>query len=163
LAARSTSQSSTVDASTISGLDVVDVVAVAATLVGGQLRALTADLPASLVPDVAAGVLARAGSRVTDARSVNAIATVVGAAAGGDRAIAHAIARAATAFSSDELGEAAIALVTATLEAIADSHGVDLSDVVRWSAGDPAQPMPAHQQHRVVFCGRTRRVAAQLR
>ena len=99
------------DPSVLADLDVVDVVAVAAHLVQGQLQALTSGVRSSEARLMTATeAFSIAQSMVDDPRAVGAVGTVVGAVGQGDRATAAAIARCLGAFDADELVGAAVAL-----------------------------------------------------
>jgi hypothetical protein len=153
LAATVASDEPTVDIAIVADLDTVDVMAVAGQLIAGQLQALTAAVHSPADRHRAAGeVLDTAGARVPDPRAVNAAATVVGATAQGELAAGAAIARCLAAFTPDELAEASIALLSASLAALADCAGVPISEIVAWSAGEP--PTARHRPPRAMFCSR---------
>ncbi len=153
LAATVASSEPTIDISIVADLDTVDVMAITGQLVAGQLQALTASAcsPAER-HGAAAEVLAHAASRVPDQRAVNAAATVVGATSQGDLATGAAIARCLSAFTPDELAEASIALLSASIAALARSADASINDIVAWSAGEPAAP--AARPPRAMFCSR---------
>lgn len=143
-----------VDLSAVRDLDIVDVLAISATMVGGHLQALTSAATPAERQRIAGDVLATAAAMVPDVRAVNAVATVVGAAAQSDLATGAAIARCLSAFAQDELAEAAVALLASSITALASSAGVAPADVVAWSAGDGDGRSPSRQPVRVAFCGR---------
>ena len=155
LAATAANSEGAVDTAIVTDLDVVDVVAVTATMVSGQLHALTAAVASAQHREqLAGGVLAGAAAMVPDPRAVNAVATVVGASTQGDVATGAAIARCLSAFAPHELIEASIALVTASIAALAASAGVGVNDVVAWSAGEPGDRRPALRPARAPYCNR---------
>jgi hypothetical protein len=134
-------------------LDVVDVLAIAATMITGNVQALAAECHPADRGDLAGSLMAIAGAYVPDRRSVAAIATIVGASGSGDLATGAAIARCLAAFRPDELTDAAVALLATTVDALADLHGVPLRDIVAWAAGDAERPTPARPT-RPMFCTR---------
>lgn len=154
LAAATAADERLVGPSALADLDVVDLVAVAANLIQGQLQALTAGVrsaEARLMTATEAFALAQ--SMVVDPRAVGAVGTVVGALGQGDRATAAAIARCLGAFDADELAGAAVALCAANLLLLGHSFGVPVTEIVRWSAGDPDERRSTRSA-RPVFCSR---------
>jgi hypothetical protein len=154
LAASTAADQRVVSPSVLADLDVVDVVAVAANLVQGQLQALTAGVrstEARLMTATEAFALAQ--SMVDDPRAVGAVGTVVGAVGQGDRATAAAIARCLGVFDAHELAGAAVALCAANLLLLSRSFGVSVTEIVRWSAGDPDERRSTRAP-RPVFCSR---------
>ena len=142
------------DASVLADLDVVDVVAVAATLVHGQLQALTAGVRSAEERSMTATeVFAIAQSMVADPRSVGAVGTVVGAVGQGDLATAAAIARCLGVFDADELTDAAVALCAANLLLLSRSCGASVTEIVSWSAADHDELRPVRAA-RPLFCTR---------
>ena len=141
------------DPEVLSDLDVVDVVAVAASLVHGQLQALTAGVrSAESRLMTATEVFSLAQSMVADPCAVGAIGTVVGVVAQGDLATAAAIARCLGAFSADELAAAAVALCAANLCLLGRLAGTSITEIVRWSTGDGDRPVT--REARPMFCTR---------
>lgn len=142
-----------IDISIVADLDTVDVMAVSGQLIAGQLQALTASTHSSADRQFAAGqVLAAAAARVPDPRAVNAAATVVGATSQGELATGAAIARCLSAFTPDELAEASIALLAASIGALAGCAGATVGDIVAWSAGEPGAS--TERPPRAMFCTR---------
>lgn len=153
LAATVSTSEPVIDISIVADLDTVDLMAVSGQLVAGQLHALTASMHGVAERQSAAGeVLASAAARVPDPRAVNAAATVVGATSQGELATGAAVARCLAAFNPDELAEASIALLAASIAALADCAGATINEIVAWSAGEPASP--AARPPRAMFCSR---------
>lgn len=134
-------------------LDVVDVLAIAATMITGNLQVLVTECHPDDRAELAGSLMAIAGSFVPDRRSVGAVATIVGATGSGDLATGAAIARCLSAFRSDELVDAAVALLATTIDALADVLGVAVAEIIAWAAGD-AEPVAAARPARPMFCTR---------
>ena len=154
LAATDAADERSADASVLADLDIVDVVAVAAILVHGQLQALTAGIRSAEDRSMTATeVFTLAQSMVADPRSVGAVGTVVGAVGQGDRATAAAIARCLGVFDADELADAAVALCAANLLLLSRSCGVSVTGIVSWAVADQDEPRPVRAA-RPLFCTR---------
>jgi hypothetical protein len=154
-AARAAQAEEAVDLSIVAHLDVVDALAVTATMVSGHLRALTAGVEPDVRQHVVADVLGGAAARVDDPRAVNAAATVVGATGQGDLAVGAAIARCLSAFTPDELVEAAVALLASSVRVLARCADVDDREIVAWSSDEPGSRHPVLRPSRTMaYCHR---------
>lgn len=138
----------------IAHLDVVDVLAIAATMINGNLQALVAECRPDERPALAAGLMSNAAACVPDHRAVAAVATVIGATTQSDLAVGAAIARCLSAFQPEELTEAAVALLATTFDALADITGLALTELIAWAAGDADTAAPTPRPARTMFCTR---------
>lgn len=143
----------------VAHLDVVDVLAIAATMINGNLQALCAEHRPEERPALAQHLMATASLEVPDPRAVSAVATIVGATCQSELAVGASIARCLSAFTPDELEDAAIALIAVSLEMLAEMADVPVRDVIAWAAGDGDTPRAARPA-RTMFC--TRDGAAEL-
>lgn len=138
----------------IAHLDVVDVLAIAATMINGNLQALVAECRPEERPALAGCLMSTAAACVPDHRAVAAVATVIGASTQSDLAVGAAIARCLSAFRPEELTEAAVALLATTFDALADTTGLALTELIAWAAGDADTAAPSPRPARAMFCTR---------